>query len=172
MSWRNSDNLLVKFGTEKAVSVEGGEYMTADGYHAVEFDLNLLDAGVSSTDAICPDTDTIWLPAGARIEKIIVTATTAVTSGDAANLDLGLAYYTAAGTLTELDYDGLLALADGFVAAAIGDIQEYTQGATDHGALVGTVLASTADKYYFTCSEDTGSFTAGVLNIRVLYRMP
>ena len=172
MSWRNDDNLLLKFGTEKVESVAGGAIMTADGAQKIEFDLNLLDAGVSSTDAVCPDTDTIWLPKGAQIEKVRVVVKTAVTSGDAANLDLGLAYYTSAGVLTELDYDGLLVAADGFVAGAVGEIHEYVQGGTDHGALVGTVLASTADKYYITCSEDTGSFTAGVLRVEIYFRMP
>ena len=177
-NWRNDDNLLVKFGTAKAVSSWGGEYMTMDsGMHNVEFDINLLDAGISTTDAIVPNTETVWIPGGVIIPRVEVIVTETIT-GATANLDLGLIYYTAAGVLTELDYNGLLAVADFGDFGAIGDVHEYVQtggtgsSATEVGALVGTLLATTAEKYYFSCSEDTAAFTAGALKVKVYYFHP
>jgi hypothetical protein len=168
--WRNNDNLLVKFGTDKQEVTAGGEYSAAGGKKMYEFDIDLTHADLSTTDAIVRGTDTMWLSPGDVVERVEVYVTE-VPTGATANLDLGLAYYTDAGVLTELDYDGLLALADFGDFGATGDVHEYIQGSTEHGALIGTVLATQTDaneqKYYFTYSEDTAAFTAGALKVRV-----
>ncbi len=179
MTWRNDDALFVKFGTEKAEATFGGHLSAMDGYNVTEFDMDLdnTNAGLTATDAIVPRTDTIWLPAGAQLERVRLTVLEAVTTGDNANLDLGLIYYTAAGVLTELDYNGLLIAADAFVSGAVGEVHDYYQSgstgsSTDHGALLGTILATTAEKYYFSASEDTGVFTGGQINVKTYWRMP
>ena len=176
-NWRNGDNLLVKFGTAKATSSWGGEYMAMGGKHVIEFDIDLLDAGISTTDAIVPNTDTLWIPKGAFIEEVVVLITETV-AGSTANFDLGLIYYTAAGTLTELDYDGLITAGDWSDPGTIGEVHTYRStgsvptATADAGALVGTTLATTAAKYYFSCSEDTAAHTAGALKVRVVYFVP
>ena len=177
-NWRNDDNLLVKFGTAKATSSWGGEYMTMNGgKHVIEFDVDLLDAGLSATDAIVPNTDTLWIPKGAFIEEVQAVVTETIT-GSTPNLDLGLIYYTAAGVLTELDYDGLIIAGDFSDPGTIGEVHTYRSAGSvptaqaDVGALVGTTLATTAAKYYFSWSEETNSYTAGALKIRVVYYVP
>jgi hypothetical protein len=173
--WRNDDNLLIKFGTDKPVSTTGGEYMAMGGKKIYEFDIDLTHADLSTTDAIVRGTDTMWLSPGDVVERLEVYVTE-VPTGATANLDLGLGYYTDAGVLTELDYNGLLAAADFGDFGATGDVHEYIQGSTEHGALIGTVLATQADtneqKYYFTYSEDTAAFTAGALKVRVFTFTP
>lgn len=173
MSWRNPDGLLVKFGTEKATATKGGMRSSMDGRITVGFVCDLDDA--TSTDAAVPDTDTVWLPTGVYIDKVKLTVLeTVADTDDSANLDLGLGYYNASGTLTAVDYDGLLIAADGFVNAVAGEIYEYKQGDTDHGALVGTQIATSTlyDKCYFTFSEETGAFTAGQFWVEVSYYVP
>ncbi len=166
-NWRNNDNLLVKFGTDKAASTLGGAMSTMTGRNTIEFDMDL--AFFTNTEAQVPNTDTLWVPGGSLIERVTLIVTEA-TTGSTPNLDMGLIYYTDAGTLTELDYDGLLIAADGFDTAAVGTRTVYEQGSTDHGALIGTILATTSDKYYFSASaEQAGLYTAGQMHVIVDY---
>ena len=166
-SWRNDDNLLVKFGTDKAAVTLAGSISTMGGRNRVEFDMDL--AVLTTTEAIVADTDTIWVPGGALIERVTVIVTE-VSTGSSPNLDLGLIYYTDAGVLTELDYNGLIIAGDDWDGSDVGVRTTYEQGGTEHGALLGTLLATTSDKYYFSASsEQSNLFTAGQLHVIVDY---
>jgi hypothetical protein len=169
MSWRNDDGLLVKFGTEKADVTQAGETLTMGGLHKLEFDIDLAVLGADTTDKIVADADTVWLPAGAFIQKVTLIATE-VWAGTNANLDLGLSYYNSSGVLTELDHNGLLAAYDTLHGAAVGTIDEVVQGSTEHGALVGSALAATNEKYVVTGAAETAAFTAGQARVQIEYR--
>lgn len=168
--WLNSDGLLVKFNLDHARPARAAEYNTLyGGRHVTEVIVDLVDLSAKSTfgsdiDVILDDTVTI--PSGALIEKVILTVLE-VSAGASATLDFGL-----------IDQDRSTALdADGFIVAgtttwhtaAIGTIVEYTQGSTEHGALVGTKLTNTG----LLCAQvDGAAFTAGVVKLQVEWTVP
>ena len=166
--WINSDGLQVRFGTEEGVNKGVGEYNLLGPSHITEITLELADC--PSTGAGGVISDSVNIPAGAFIEKVW-TQVVVETTGTNANLDLGLAYqHATTHAITELDYNGLLAAADVFNAGTdIGLITEYSVGTTEVGALVGTTLATTNNRYLLTANYDTAAFTAGTLLIRVYW---
>src|SRR3990167_9752229 len=154
--WINSDGLQVRFGKEEGVNKGAGEYCLYGPQHMTEVVLELAD---------CPSTagvisDTLSIPAGVFIERVTAQVTIE-TAGTNANLDFGLAYqHATTGAITELDYNGFLAAADAFNAGTdIGNVAanftDYVPGATEAGALLGTVLATTNPRYLLTCNYDT-----------------
>ena len=161
-TWNNDDGLYIKFGTDEATAGIGGHVSTADDYQmvSVEVDLTTLAATAGILD------DNVWVPANARIDKVeVIVETAADSAGDAAVLNVGLIRKDRS---TEIDYDGLVAaMVQGNIDAA-GETQEVVIGHTYVGADVGT---TTANAGYITADYDTAAFTAGVVLIRVFYRM-
>jgi hypothetical protein len=175
MAWVNHDGLLIKFGPEKAHSlVDAGEYKTFNGQGESTLEIELDLAKLTSAEAILSHVN--WLPAGAQITWVKSVAEVAGTTGT--SIDLGLAYHHATThAQTELDYDGLLA-AFPLTANydAVGDTVIFTGNATiptsvtGTGALIGTILPDTAERYYLTASYADGSaFDAGRLRITIGY---
>jgi hypothetical protein len=162
MAWYNSDGLYVKFGTEQAEAASGGEYKT-DGdlrYIEVEIpDLTALGTGSTILD------DVTVVPAGAFIEKVVVAVDTAATSGGSAALNIGLIRTDRS---TTYDADGLVAALALTSIDADGDVVEFIQGGTSHGALIGTELANNG---LLVADYDTAVYTAGAIRVRVFYRI-
>jgi hypothetical protein len=165
--WQNSDGLRVKFGPTEAdrTGAYVGSFADAtDGYHVVTAVVDLATVAASTTPYIL--SPTVSIPNGAFIESVEIW-TIVETTGVNANLDLGLIDQDCA---TELDFDGLIVAGDDFNGGTdIGTYFKYTEGVTDHGALVGTVLTNTG---LLTTRYDTAAFTAGRLRIHIKYHMP
>lgn len=175
MSWRNADGLLVKFGTELAHSNSDlGEFKTfeADGSSVLTFELNLSE--LTTTETIL--SDVAWLPKGAQINWVKTKAEVVGATGT--SIDVGLVYkHATTFATTELDYDGLLAafpLADNY--DGLGDTVDFYENhtrpasVTGTGALVGTILPTTAGRYQVSASYAAGSaFTAGRLFVAIGY---
>lgn len=160
-SWTNSDGLYLKYGPDKATAKKGGEFKTESNLRTVEFKVTLADLTESETVL----DDTIFLPAGARIQEVETVTHTAAATGVA--IDLGLIKTDRS---TEIDYDGLLAAAPIANMNAAGEKNIYSDNTTYDGALVGTTLAYTG---YVTCSRTTSTaFTAGVVYVKIRYYMP
>lgn len=168
--WLNADGLLVKFNLDLARPARAAEYNTLyGGRHVTEVIVDLVDLSAKSTfgsdiDVILDDGVTI--PNGALIEKVILTVLE-VSAGASATLDFGL--YDQDRT-TAIDADGLIvAGTTGWHTSAIGTIVEYTQGSTEHGALVGTQLTNTG---LLTAQVDGAAYTAGVVKLQVEWTVP
>lgn len=175
--WNNSDNLTLKFGPDKATAKTAGEYSPWKGMHEVEIRLDLMSvdgAALTETETVLDNTVTI--PSGARIQEVELYCTTAGATGVA--IDVGLAKRVTAGatTLTEIDYDGLLAAAPVTIFDLAGERTIFTAAstvpasATGTGALIGTTTTSVG---LITASRTTATaFTAGVVVITIRYYMP
>lgn len=160
MGWYNNDGLYVKFGTEEATVANVGNYNVSGPENMIE--LKITDMTALGTSAAIQDAGLV-VPKNAFIQKVEVIVDTACTGTNAA-LNVGLIRTDRS---TELDYDGLIAAGAVATLAAAGNIVEYTQGSTGHGALIGTTLANNG---YLTADYDTAAFTAGAITIRVWYR--
>ena len=161
-TWTNGDGLYLKFGTNEGTAGRGGEVVNYGGTHIIEFELDLTVLATATQTIL---SDTVVIPNGALLEKVIITVEE-VSAGANANLDLGLVDQD---RTTEIDFNGLLAASDGWHAADIGTIEEFVQGSTEHGALLGTVLTNTG---LVTANADTAVFTDGTLKIVIEYSIP
>ena len=160
-TWMNSDGLYLKFGPDKAVAGKAGEYSPTTDIHEVLVKLDL--TALTQTETII--SDTVVLPAGARIQEVETVAHTAAATGVA--VDLGLIRTDRS---TELDYDGLLAAIPTASMNAAGEKNIFSDNTTYDGALVGTTLAYSG---YISASATTSTaFTAGVINVKIRYYMP
>lgn len=166
-TWHNSDGLYLEFGTTKTTANTAGEVRKTGNMHEVEVKITL--AGLTQSEVV--QSDTTFLPAGARIQEVELLTQTAGATGTA--IDVGL---IRTDRTTELDYNGLLAAAPLAVMDLAGERTIYTAAttvpasATGTGALIGTTLAYDG---LITCSmTDATSFTAGVVKVFIRYYMP
>lgn len=159
MSWYNNDGLYVKYGAAEVTVQNGGEYCSPGGLRWSE--LKIADMTTLGTSAAIKS-DGLVIPANAFIEKVVVVVDVACT-GVGATLNLGL---SRTDRTTELDYDGFVVAGAVATLAAAGNIVEYVQGSTAHGALIGTALANSG---LVTADYDTAAFTAGAITIRLYY---
>lgn len=169
MSWFNADKLLVKFNKEVGTVTTGGArpYPGSGGLTIVEFDLTLTSLVTAGSTGGAILFDNVIIPAKARIEKVEIVCTTAVTSsGSAAKVNLGL---TKVDRSTEGDFDGILdsvAQADADVVNELKTVTVVASGAG--GALMG---APAAYPGYLSAYWETEAFTAGVWKVRVYYSL-
>lgn len=167
--WNNADNLYLRYGTDKATVSTAGEHVTTGQMREVLVKLDLTT--LTETETIIDPNQVI--PNGVRIAEVSVKCHTAAATGTA--IDVGLARRVTAGatTLTEVDYNGILA---GYVTAsmdAAGETNTYTVGtggAGTGGALIGTTTSSVG---MISASRTTSTaFTAGVVYITIKYYKP
>lgn len=171
-SYNDNTGLYRKYGTDKATPKSGGEYRMYGKYHEVEFKITL--ANLTQTETILDDTVTI--PTGALIQEVELQCEVAGATGTA--IDVGLSRRITAGatTLTEVDYDGLLAAAPIAIYNLAGERTVFTAAttvpasATGTGALIGTTTSSVA--HVSASMTDATSFTAGVVWVKIRYYMP
>ncbi len=161
-TYMHGDGTFQKYGTAEATAGAAGEYSTLGPMRMVE--LTLADMTTVTATAAIQD-DNVWLPVGARIEKVTVIDVTAST-GATAVLNIGLQKEDRS---TQLDYDGLVAAIPLASVDAAGETTELVVGSTYAGALIGTTLAF---KGYLTADYDTAAFTAGKVIVRVYFSFP
>lgn len=159
----NKDGLLLKYGTDKAVSNTVGEYRFDGPRHLIEITIPDMTA-ITATDGSYLLGDQTMVPKNARIEQIDVVTETAAT-GSGAVLNIGL---IKTDLTTEIDYNGLVAAIAQTVLTPAGKTTQIRQGDTYAGALLGTTTANTG---YLVADYDTAAFTAGKVIIRLYYHM-
>jgi hypothetical protein len=162
-TWTNNDGLYIKYGPTEVENTKGGYISTMDGpYHQVEFKgIALETLAATATPTILADN--IVIPDNAFIWKVQVVVREA-TAGANANLDLGLVRLD---RTTEIDFNGLLAASDGWHTAAVGTTEEFWEGTTEHGALLGTTITNPG---LVVAGYETAAFTDGTVDITIWYR--
>ena len=165
--FHNADGLAVRYGREEGVNKGAGEYRVSGPFHITEVVLELADLPSTQAAGAGIISDTVSIPSGAFIERVTAQVTVE-TAGTNANLDFGLIDQD---RTTELDFNGFIAAGDAFNAGTdIGNtaanFTDYVPGATEGGALLGTVLTNTG---LLSASYDTAAFTAGTLVLRVYW---
>lgn len=163
-TWLNSDGLYIKFGTDEATQSKSGEYNRLGPLHELAIDLDYTMVQNSSATII---SDSIRVPAGARIERVqVVTHTAWDSAADNFVLNLGLVRLDRS---TTFDVDAFIAALPQASMDPAGEIQEIIIGHTYVGSAVGTTLAYSG---LVTADYDTGAPTAGASKIRIYYYMP
>ncbi len=161
-SYLNSDNLFVKIGTTKATPNIAGEYKTYGDRRFIEAKIDLTTLTTSNVI----QSDQLVFPTGARVEAVTITTLTAAATGTSALLNVGL--------IRTSDRSTLVA-ADSFLAAAttanmtLGNEVRQVKGGATAGTAVGTGAQATANPAHICAATTTGTFTAGLINVRIEY---
>lgn len=160
-SWLNADKLYIKFGNDKGTAANGGAYSIDGAYNVI--DLKLTGTSIASAQTIV--NDVVFLPEGARIDRVQIVCETAWDSA-ADNTVLNIGLMKVADRLV-YDADGLVAAIPQASMDAAGEVQEVIIGHTYVGSAIGTTLT---EPCYITADYDTAAATAGVIRVRVYYR--
>lgn len=161
--WINKDGLRVRFGTDEASVVRGGELPPAGTFKEIEFVIDLAATPVNS--ALIPNTQGIQFAAGSFISEVLVINEVAAT-GTNAVLNVGLVRLD---TTTVYDVDAFLSAAPRTDWDVAGEEKLYTIGVTGVGSAVGTTLANPGTLVY---DYDTAAFTAGRIKIVIRFYVP
>jgi hypothetical protein len=164
-SYLNSDNLFVKIGVTKATPNIAGEFKTYADRRFIEAKIDL----TTLTTANVIQSDQLVFPTGARIEAVTITTLTAAVTGSSALLNVGL--IKTADRTTEVDFDGILAAATTANMTLGNEVRQVKGGATA-GALVGSGAQATAFPAHLCAATTTGTYSAGLINVRVEYFVP
>lgn len=159
-TWRNSDGLLIVYGTDEGEAGVAGEYL---GFGPTRVFEAVIDLTTATSSAAVVDQKALFNK-GWTIEKVEVQTIEAVTGTNAA-LNIGLQRTDGS---TELDYDGLgkAAALTQTAMADVGNFLTYIDGTSNAGALVGQELAYNG---LLTIDYDTAAFTDGTIVVRVHY---
>lgn len=157
-TWLNSDGLYIRYNKDRINDKpQDGVYNFGGPTETIEVVIDLAD--LTTTDAVV--SEGVRFPSGVLIESVSVT--TDIAGADGSAIDIGL---IRADRSTEHDYNGFVA------AAATTTVNAVNKTTAGTGALVGTVLASTAKGAYMTASVASTLFTAGRIRVRVVVRNP
>lgn len=157
MPWFNPDGLRVYFAGELR-AFDGGEYPSAGSIRVIEWEVPATSIGATSTVFGAPF---VIIPRNSVIDSVEVQSETALTSGGAATLNVGIVRMD--GT-TEYDFDGLVAALPLANLNVAGEKNVLSAGQTNAGALVGV---ETAYPGYLSVDYDTAAYTAGKILVRL-----
>ena len=162
VNWLNADGLYVKMGDKEATAGTAGEFGEVSGsVHIIE--LKIADLTTLTTGNVVVEQN-VFIPKGVRIEWVDVMATTAVTSGGSATLNLGLLRTDQS---TAIDAVGLLSAAPMADFNVVGETKHYNVGVSGVGSLVGVTTG--ANVGMLSAKYATAAFTAGAVTIRIGY---
>lgn len=165
MAYLDNAGQYRKYGTEKTVPKKGGWYRN-DGANRIIEIKSLALTSLTTTAAIIDDN--LWYPKNWILERAEIWTKTAATTGTAATLDIGS---IDADRSSNGDVDSIL---DNVAIADMNADGEYNQKV---GPAADTGLGVFADKdtvptatKYITASTTTGTYTAGIVDIRLHLR--
>lgn len=157
-SWRNSDGLIVYFGTTEGVSGNGGEYTTNGANRQVEA---LIDLAQLTTTAQYLDQH-FEIPKGAFIESVEVEVLVVAASSGSGTVSIGLKQSDQTTNISDAALVSVLDLS----AAAVGKKFTLTAGVTGAGSSIGTAIAANG---LITAKETTAVYQTGRIAVRVSY---
>jgi hypothetical protein len=169
--WINKDGLTVGFGTHAVETAASGKYST-DGVFE-EVTLKIPDMTLLGTDATAYTAGkyvhSAKIPANATVQEVWIITDTVCTTGDGADLLLGL-YTISASTkaLVAVDADGIAAAGDSAITDFDAAGETMVLGKGSNGAYTGKKTVG-ASAVVVAPIKVTGSFTAGALTVVVRY---
>lgn len=186
-SWLNADNLLIQYGAQKAIPSTAGDYLSYGETREIETLIYL--AGLTTTPQLIDLTT--FMPAGTQtfIEQVETVCEIGATGGTSFSVGLG---YPTPGTTTyttnsvsgaslpavtvisNTAFINAMAIAQVTTAGQKTILAEGTTAAGAYigaagGAYLGSTSATTTFSNYLTALA-AGTFTAGVVRVRIKYR--
>jgi len=176
--WNNNDNLTLFYGTQKAVSEQGGDFLSYGDTREIEV---LIPDMTKLTTLPLIQSFTTFFPEVNGTQYILIEEVSMVTevaaTGSGAVLSVGLGYPTAGGStlplpVTAIDNAAFITAFPVTSFATLGTKNIWTVGTTYGGDYIGNAitLPATTHKSYITALYTTAAFTVGAVRIRIRYR--
>lgn len=156
MSWNNNDGLLLKFGTEKTVTNNNGEYKAYGPNRITEF---VIDLTTLTTSPVI-QSDVLVYPKGMFLETVEIETEVAATSGTSFSVGLIGLDRTTVDSNTKFVNAALLATHD-----ALGEKTILTAGSTGAGSGIG---AAATNPGYVTALA-AGTYATGKVRVRLYW---
>lgn len=159
----DTDGLLRKYGTTKAVPTPAGEYRMPGELREIELRLDI--STLTTTSAIV--SDQVFFPKGVFLEEVVVEVQTAVAT--ITSVSIGL--YQSNDRTTAISETAILNAEVLANLNAAGDKITYVKGTANAGSSVGSVpIASSAAFTGYLSAKIAGSAGTGILLVRIRYR--
>ena len=166
-NWMNNDGLFVQYGTSKAVPTVTGDYLSYGDVREIELTVTL--ASLATTPTIIGNTT--FFPSNVFVESVTVDTEIGMTVGSATSISIGT-------MRTDRTTVGTGGTASGsFLASAVnadfttaGQRKDYVGGTATVGTAVGTTTSFTDGGVYITAQSNAGTYTGGVIKLRIRYR--
>jgi len=177
-SWIDNDGRVLQYGPQKTIAATAGDFLSYGETREIELTINLANL---TTTAIVQDLNT-YMPSGTQtfIEKVVVETEVGMTVGSATAFSVGLGYLTTGTYVTvgNATYPPITTISDtafvnGMLNASVttpGQQITLTTGVTAAGAYIGTSSATTTQTNYLTAKSVGGTYTGGVIKVRIFYR--
>lgn len=182
--WVNNDGLPLQYGVQKTFPEAGGDFLSYGDTREVEVRIDLTTL---STSPVMQSMTTLF-PSGSNIvvEQVEVYTETGATGGT--SFSVGLGYITSSPTYTTVTptFDGVTwslslpsmtaisstAFVNAMVTADVTTAGQKTilnEGSTYAGGYIGSTSSTTTHPNFITALA-AGTFTAGVVRVRIKYR--
>lgn len=164
-SWMNNDGLYVQYGTTKAVPTTAGDYLSYGETREIELTVTLANTAAAATTILG---NTTLFPSNVFVEQVEMDVEVAAAGGTSFSIGTMRSDRTTVGT------GGTAAgsFITGEVLATVtpaGKKVIYTAGTSAAGTAIGTTTSYTDGFSYITLTN-VGTFTNGVMKIRIKYR--
>lgn len=164
-NWLNPDGLYVQYGTSKAVPTTTGDYLSYGETREIELTVTLANTAAGATTILG---NTTFFPSNVFIEQVEMDVEVAAAGGTSFSVGTVRTDRVTTGTGgTAVD-----SFISGEVLATVtpaGKKVIYTAGVAHVGSAVGTTTSFTDGGVYIALTN-TGTFTNGVMKIRIKYR--
>lgn len=176
-SWLDNTGMFRQYGTSKAVPEVGGDFLAYGDTRILEVTINL--ANLTTSPLV--QSYTSFFPASNTqlfVEQVVVdTEVGMVVAAGATGISVGTGFLTP-GTLTNppaVTAISNTAFTNGatFVNASFttpGQKVILTNGSTGAGGYIGTTSADQTHKNYVTALAVGGTYTTGLIKVRIFYR--
>lgn len=177
-SWIDNDGRVLQYGPQKTLPATAGDFLSYGETREMEVNITLANL---TTTAIVQDLNAMF-PAGSNvfIEKVVVETEVGMTVGSATAFSVGLGYLTSGTYVTvgNATYPPITTISDtAFVNGALnatvttpGQQNVLTTSSTGAGAYIGSSSATTNQQNYITAKSVGGTYTGGVIKVRIYYR--
>lgn len=173
-TYLTNSHLLLKFGTQKAVTSPWGDYVMYGPNRVVEGTVDMTTVTAGNTLIV---SDTVFFPALAAGQLYIEQVEAIVETGLAGGTSLSLGLIDSDRATVPSGYNAAFITTDtnlgGTVAA--GTKITYTKATSGVGSLIGSsaavqtpVTPDLVNSYYITCTS-VGTYTGGKIRFRIFY---
>ena len=179
-SWYDNDGLLRQYGAQKANPTTGGDYLSYGDTREIEVTLTLANLTTTATLAAL----TTFIPVGVGqvfIEEVTYDTEVGMTVGTATAFSVGIGNIVYPATYSTIGGASLPAITTindtAFINGALnatvttaGQRTTLVTGSTGAGSLIGTASSATTVANYITAKSVGGTYTGGVVKVRIRYR--
>jgi hypothetical protein len=164
-NWMDSDGLFRQYGTSKAVPTTTGDFLAYGETRNMELTVTLANTAAGATTILA---NTTFFPSNVFVESVEMDVEVAAAGGTSFSIGTMRTDRTTVGTggTSNTSFINAEVLAN---ITPAGKKIIYTAGVSGAGSAIGTTTSFADNGVYITLTN-AGTFTNGVMKIRIKYR--